>query len=80
MGLNSNTSPDGDWTGVLRVNPKTNNEEPAVVVAAGVRLPSLTTAERDALAEVEEGTIIYNTTTSKLNFRTSSAWEAVTSA
>lgn len=79
MALNSTTSPDGTWTGLIRVNPKTNNEEPPVIVAAGVRLPLLTTTERDALAEVEEGTIIYNTTTSKLNVRTSSAWEAVTS-
>lgn len=80
MALNSSTSPDGTWTGLIRVNPKTNNEDPAVPVAAGVRLPLLTTAERDALAEVEEGTIIYNTTTDKLNVRVAAAWEAVTSA
>jgi len=80
MALNSNTSPDGDWTGILRVNPKTNNEEPAVPVAAGVRVPVLTTAERDALTEVETGLIIYNSTTNKLNVRVVSAWEEVSSS
>lgn len=78
MALNSSTSSDANWTGLLRVNPKTNND--GTPVAAGVRLPLLTTAERDALAEVEEGTIIYNTTTGKQNVRVASAWEAVTSA
>jgi len=80
MALNSKLVPDSNWTGILRVNPKTNNEEPAVPVAAGVRVPLLTTAERDALTEVEQGLVIFNTTTQKLNVRVSAAWEAVTSA
>lgn len=47
-------------------------------------LPKLTTAERNALV-AEIGTIIFNTTTSKVNFcKTAAAgagnWEAVTSA
>lgn len=47
-------------------------------------LPKLSTAERDALI-AEIGTIIYNTTTNKVNFcKTKAAgaanWEAVTSA
>lgn len=77
MGLNSNVAPDANWTGLIRVNAKTNDAD--VPVAAGVRLPLLTTAERDALAEVEEGTLVYNTTTGKLNVRVAAAWEAVTS-
>ena len=40
----------------------------------------LTTAERDALESVGEGTFIYNLTTHKLNVYTGSSWEAVTSA
>ena len=40
---------------------------------------SHTTATRDALTGVIAGSIILNTTTSKLNFYTGSAWEAVTS-
>ena len=47
-------------------------------------LPKYTTAIRDTLA-AEIGTIIYNTTTNKLNFAKSAtvgagSWEAVTSA
>lgn len=42
--------------------------------------PSYTTAERDALTNIEAGTCIYNTTTNKLNFYNGSTWEAVTSA
>lgn len=47
-------------------------------------LPKLTTTERNALV-AEIGTIIFNTTTSKVNFcKTAAAgagnWEAVTSA
>ena len=77
MGLNSTTSPDGTWTGLVRVNAKTNNE--GTPVAAGVRVPVLTTTERDALVELEEGSIVYNVTTGKLNVRVAAAWEAVTS-
>lgn len=80
MGLNVNTAPDAHWTGVYRLNPKTDNEDPAVPVSAGLRLPSVTTAERDALTEVERGLLIYNSTTNKANLRVAAAWEAVTSA
>ncbi len=79
MALNSSIVPDGNWTGVLRLNPKTNNEDPAVPVSAGLRVPLLTTTQRDALTEVEQGLVIFNTTTQKLNVRVSAAWEAVTS-
>jgi len=41
---------------------------------------SHTTSTRDALTGVIAGSIILNTTTSKLNFYTGSAWEAITSA
>ncbi len=41
---------------------------------------SLTTAERDALTGVTAGAMIFNETTSKLNFYTGSAWEVITSA
>ena len=40
---------------------------------------SYTTTERNALT-VDAGTMIYNSTTAKLNFYTGSAWEAITSA
>ena len=43
-------------------------------------LPSYTGAEIAALPSPEAGTIVLNTTTSKLNFYTGSGWEAITSA
>ena len=43
-------------------------------------LASFTTTARDLLSAVPAGSVIFNTTTSKLNFYTGSAWEAVTSA
>jgi hypothetical protein len=41
---------------------------------------SYTTAERDALTDMIAGTVVYNSTTNKINFYNGSAWEAVTSA
>lgn len=41
--------------------------------------PRMTTTQRDAISSPAEGLIIYNITTGKLNVRTASAWEAVTS-
>lgn len=44
------------------------------------KVVSLTTAERDALSpQPGAGTIIYNSTTNKLNVRVAAAWEAITS-
>lgn len=42
-------------------------------------IPKYSTTDRDTFFP-PQGTIIYNTTTNKLNFYTGSAWEAVTSA
>ena len=42
--------------------------------------PRMTTAQRDAISTPPAGLMIYNTTTNKLNVRTASSWEAVTSA
>jgi hypothetical protein len=42
--------------------------------------PRMTTTQRDAISTPPAGLIIYNTTTNKLNVRTASSWEAVTSA
>ena len=57
---------------------------PDVLNPQALILPKMTTAVRDTLV-AEIGTIIYNTTTDKINFcKTASAgagsWEAVTSA
>jgi hypothetical protein len=42
--------------------------------------PRMTTAQRDAISTPPAGLMIYNTSTNKLNVRTASSWEAVTSA
>lgn len=44
-----------------------------------LRLPRLTTAQRDAMND-SSGLLIFNSTTGKLNFNTGSGWEVVTSA
>lgn len=41
--------------------------------------PRMTTTQRDAISSPTEGLIVYNSTTHKINVRTASAWEAVTS-
>lgn len=43
-------------------------------------LPSYTTTQRDALSGMQAGTVIFNSSTGKLNFYTGSVWEAITSA
>ena len=43
-----------------------------------LKLPSLTTAERDALT-ASAGMTVFNSTTSKLNVYTGAAWEVKTS-
>lgn len=68
-----NNAPDNQWTGYLRVAA-----DP--VSGGGIVPPSLTTAERDALVDVPNGVVIYNTTTNKLNVKTATAWEEITSA
>lgn len=45
----------------------------------GLLLPRMSTAQRDAIAAPPAGLLIYNSTTNKLNVRTST-WEVVTSA
>lgn len=42
--------------------------------------PDMTTTERDALTNPQNGMIILNTTTNKLNVRLNGAWEVITSA
>lgn len=41
--------------------------------------PRFTETDRDALTDLYEGMIIFNTTASKLNVYTGSAWEVITS-
>jgi len=45
----------------------------------GLRLPNMTTTQRDAITSPALGLLVYNTTTNKVNVYTGS-WEAVTSA
>jgi len=56
----------------------TETRRPELTIATGFK--SLTTTQRDAIASPKAGMTIFNSSTSKLNFYTGSAWEAVTSA
>ena len=42
--------------------------------------PRYTETERDALKDPQEGQIVFNKTTAKLNVYNGTAWEAITSA
>lgn len=46
----------------------------------GLRLPVMTSTQRDAIGTPAEGLLIYNLTSHKLNIRVAAAWEEVTSA
>ena len=46
----------------------------------GFRPKNVTTAQRNALTNLYNGLIIFNTSTKKLNFYTGTAWEQITSA
>jgi hypothetical protein len=52
----------------------------AASTTKGFLPPRMTTAQRDAISTPPAGLMVYNTTTNKLNVRTASSWEAVTSA
>jgi len=52
----------------------------AASTTKGFLPPRMTTAQRDAISTPPAGLVIYNTTTNKLNVRTASSWEAVTSS
>lgn len=64
-------------SGSITVVQSDNSSE---LLAGGFAIPKYTTTARDAIASPVEGTLIYNTTTHKLNIRVAAAWEAVTSA
>lgn len=62
-------------------NNNGGTELASITQFGGFNLVGMTTTARDALAgaDLVAGTIIFNTTTKKLNFYTGTAWEAVTS-
>ena len=49
-------------------------------IFGNVRAPNMTSTQRDAMDNPQPGTVIYNTTTGKLNVRCASTWEAITSS
>lgn len=68
-------------------NRKGSGDRAALAGAGGI--PTLTTTERNATttdaaaktaSKIKAGQLIFNSTTSKLNVWTGSAWEVVTSA
>jgi len=70
-------------TGQVAVGTVTPDAAAALEVNSTTRgflPPRMTTTQRDAITSPPAGLMIYNTTTNKLNVRTASSWEAVTSA
>jgi hypothetical protein len=70
-------------TGVIGVGTASPNSAAQLDVSSTTRgflPPRMTTTQRDAITSPPAGLMIYNTTTNKLNVRTASSWEAVTSA
>jgi len=71
------------FAGTVTVGTTSPNDAALLEVSSttkGFLPPRMTTAQRDAISTPPAGLMIYNTTTNKLNVRTASSWEAVTSA
>jgi hypothetical protein len=47
---------------------------------AGVRFPNMTTAQKNAIATPQAGTMVFDTTLSKLSVYSGAAWQTITSA
>lgn len=66
--------------GITNVAPDASAALDITSTTKGFLPPRMTTTQRDAISSPLEGLIVYNVTTHKLNVRTASAWEAITSA
>lgn len=73
------TLPNSSGTLPTTASPTFTGSLTVTSTTGGVRVPNMTTTQRDAIATPAAGTIIYNTSTGKLNVYTT-AWEAITSA
>jgi hypothetical protein len=72
-----------DSAGNVGIGTTLPNDAAALTLTSttkGFLPPRMTTAQRDAISTPPAGLMIYNTSTNKLNVRTASSWEAVTSA
>lgn len=72
----------GDTRNVL-IGTETDNAAALLNVTSttkGFLPPRMTSTQRDAISSPPAGLMIYNTTTNKLNVRTASSWEQITSA
>lgn len=73
--FNTVTSATGNSSFIIQEN----GNQMFKVNETGATLRSVTTAQRNALTGMEEGTMIFNDDTNKLNFWDGSAWREVTS-
>jgi hypothetical protein len=72
-----------DTNGIVGIGTTAPNAAALLDVTSttqGFLPPRMTTTERNAISAPPAGLVIYNTTTNKLNVRTASSWEAVTSS
>lgn len=65
-------------TGYLIVHDFLINGGVRATEVALLQVPSMTTAQRNSLDNARDGTIIYNTTTLRTNFRENGAWVTFT--
>jgi hypothetical protein len=72
-------NPLGGGVGIGTSTPNTAASLDVTSTTQGFLPPRMTTTQRNAIASVPAGLMVYNTTTNKLNFYNGSAWEAVTS-
>jgi hypothetical protein len=54
--------------------------EVGAFTSSGTKMLVVTTTERDNLSSPADGTVVYNSTTNKLNIRANGAWEEITSS
>jgi hypothetical protein len=79
----ANGTANNYFAGTVAVGTTSPNSAALLDVASTTRgflPPRMTTAQRDAISAPPAGLMVYNTTTNKLNVRTASSWEAVTSS
>ena len=66
--------------GIGTTSPGTGTILDVQSTSAGVRFPNMTTTQKNAIATPAAGTMVFDTTLSKLCVYTGAAWQTITSA
>lgn len=79
----ANGTADNYFAGAVGIGTTTPDASALLDVQSttkGVRMPNMTTTQKNAIASPAVGLIVFDTTLGKLSVRTASAWETITSA